>query len=118
MKIVVQAHDIAQGVPALPAEVEAGAVVGIAHCAGVVADRIIRNAGEFDTEKLNELTSAKLAGARNVLALFKSLGLDMDSRSRSSDKGGFCVLCSSSSVALGAIGQAVYCYANQYMDYL
>eukprot|EP00397_Hematodinium_sp_SG-2012_P000061 GEMP01000061.1.p1 GENE.GEMP01000061.1~~GEMP01000061.1.p1 ORF type:complete len:3378 (+),score=868.45 GEMP01000061.1:1322-10135(+) len=81
------------------------AVEAVFHCAGVVADRTI---GSMTPTKdfILPLVKAKIHGAKNIVnAVADSPHVRV-------------VLFSSSSATLGIAGQALYCFANQYMDAL
>lgn len=108
----------------------------IFHCAGVVGDRIVRKC-EPTKEFMAPLVRAKLQGSLNVLRLYKEerflvadspIEEDFVSAEQFDEKHAMknsaslfprsLVFCSSSSATLGSIGQAVYCFANRFMDYL
>ena len=94
-------------------------IAGIVHAAGLVADRTIANSGpeKLLDSKLTYDSCAKIDGANNVLAFHEeALKAHSQHNDRASRPQPFCVLCSSSSVLLGAGGQASYCFVNQYMD--
>ncbi|HVI45850.1 MAG TPA: SDR family NAD(P)-dependent oxidoreductase [Chitinophaga sp.] len=80
---------------------EYGAVTGLIHAAGVLADAFIAN--------------KTLAQIRSVLAP-KLLGLQYLDKALKDSPLSFCMLFSSTAAVMGSAGQADYGYANAFMD--
>ncbi|WP_158755175.1 non-ribosomal peptide synthetase [Dyella sp. S184] len=78
-----------------------GSLHGIIHCAGVLRDSLIVNKTR---EQLHDVLHAKVAGTLHLDEASRGLALD-------------CFICfSSTSGALGNVGQADYAAANAFMD--